>query len=152
MTHFLEKERFLAVIHDTPLIAIDLIVTDANGKILVGRRKNSPAKGFWFVPGGRICKGEILDDAFERISMSELGMGFSRKQAKLLGVYEHIYSDNFADIEGISTHYVVVAYKMDINHISLPLPQEQHLDYVWLSPAELVHNPQVHHNTKAYVL
>ena len=151
MTHFLEKERFLAVVNDTPLVAIDLVVIDTDGKVLVGRRKNSPAKGFWFAPGGRICKGETLDDAFARVSMSELGMALSRKQAKLLGIYEHIYSDNFAEIEGIGTHYVVVAYKIDIGYTGAPLPQEQHSDYAWMSPDELVHNSQVHHNTKVYV-
>lgn len=152
MTHFLEKERFLAVINDTPLVSIDLIVTNENGQILLGQRCNRPAQGYWFVPGGRIQKNEILDHAFERISLNELGVVLSRKQASLLGVYEHIYSDNFANVEGVGTHYVVIAYKIAAKSQTLLLPQEQHSSYVWMNEIDLANNQQVHPNTKAYVL
>lgn len=152
MSKFLEKERFLAVVNDMPLVSIDLIVTNENDQILLGQRCNRPAQGYWFVPGGRIQKNEILDHAFERIGLDELGVVLSRKQASLLGVYEHIYSDNFANVEGVGTHYVVIAYKINLHKKTLILPQEQHISYQWMSPTELVQNPQVHPNTKAYAL
>ena len=66
--------EFANVIRLTPLVAIDLIVQDANHRVLVGRRLNEPARGFLFVPGSRISKNETRAMAFERITREELGV------------------------------------------------------------------------------
>jgi colanic acid biosynthesis protein WcaH len=63
----LNKEEFIEVLDRTPLIAIDLIIKDEKNRILLGKRTNEPAKGMWFVPGGRIFKNESIEEAFKRI-------------------------------------------------------------------------------------
>ncbi|PTQ89767.1 GDP-mannose mannosyl hydrolase [Agitococcus lubricus] len=151
MSQLLAKDAFLTVVRDTPLVSIDLVVKDAEGKILLGYRKNSPAKGYWFVPGGRICKNETLDQAFARITLTELGIALKRETAILLGLYDHIYTDNFANVEGIGTHYVVMAYAVELSTAALSLPKEQHSDYTWMSATELTQHAYVHPNTQAYV-
>jgi len=85
-------QQLLDVIQKSPLVSIDLVVRDFEGRILLGRRINEPAKGMWFVPGGRIRKDENLDDAFARISSSELGIEYQRSQAGFIGVFEHKYN------------------------------------------------------------
>lgn len=152
MTQYLDAKDFLAVVRNTPLVSIDLIVTDADGRVLVGHRKNAPAKDFWFVPGGRIYKNETLDSAFSRISQSELGCAYQRKNAHFLGNYDHIYDDNFAENEDFGTHYVVIAYQILVNKADLQLPDIQHGSYIWILPSELIARPDVHLNTKAYFL
>src|ERR1700731_1256733 len=102
---------FLDVVRMTPLVSIDLIVTDGHRRVLVGQRRNRPARNAWFVPGGRIRKDETLDEAFTRIVNDELGItSVERSAARFYGVYEHRYADNFAGEPGISTHYIVLAY------------------------------------------
>ena len=64
---FSDKE-FLNIIDKTPLVSIDLIIENPQGKILLGKRCNKPAQGYWFVPGGRIQKNETLEQAIRRIS------------------------------------------------------------------------------------
>ena len=76
---FLEKSVFTTVIDSTPLVSIDLLIENTDGKILLGYRNNRPAKGYWFVPGGRIQKGESMDDAFQRLTQSEIGEVFKRE-------------------------------------------------------------------------
>lgn len=152
MTQYLDEKDFLTVVRDAPLVSIDLIVTDADGSVLVGQRKNAPAKNYWFVPGGRIYKNETLDSAFSRISQSELGHAYQRKNAHLLGNYDHIYDDNFAEVVGFGTHYVVIAYQISGNQSQLQLPDIQHSSYIWMSPSELITRTDVHPNTKAYLL
>ena len=76
---FLEKSVFTTVINSTPLVSIDLLIENTDGKILLGYRNNRPAKGYWFVPGGRIQKGESMDDAFQRLTQSEIGEVFKRE-------------------------------------------------------------------------
>ena len=54
---FLSKTDFSFIVKNTPLISIDFCILKGK-KILLGKRLNSPAKDFYFVPGGRIRKGE----------------------------------------------------------------------------------------------
>lgn len=60
----LNHDEFRQVVQNTPLFAIDLVVLNGKNEILLGLRKNPPAQGYWFVPGGRVFKGESLDDGF----------------------------------------------------------------------------------------
>ena len=55
----LEPEDFNNVVRLSPLVAIDMIVRSPDGRVLVACRNNEPAKGRFFVPGGRITKNEI---------------------------------------------------------------------------------------------
>jgi hypothetical protein len=54
MTGPLSDEDFAHIVGLVPLVSIDLIIRDANGNVLVALRTNEPAKGVYFVPGGRI--------------------------------------------------------------------------------------------------
>jgi len=45
----LSDDVFQIVIDSTPLISIDILIKKDN-KILLGRRTNKPAKGFFFQP------------------------------------------------------------------------------------------------------
>lgn len=56
----LSDEDFLNIIDKTPLIAIDLIIKNPDGDVLLGKKLNEPAKDKWFVPGGRILKNESI--------------------------------------------------------------------------------------------
>jgi len=73
----LSKQDFMEVIERTPLVSIDLVIRDSKNRILLGRRKNEPAKGKWFVPGSRICKGESL--------RLKKGTGLKLRVSSLLG-------------------------------------------------------------------
>ncbi len=136
----LTDDEFIEIISKTPLVSIDLVITNAEDKILMGRRLNEPAQGKWFVPGGRIRKGECLDEAFERVSLDELGQKICLSKARLLGLFTHKYKTNYKCIEGVSTHYVVLAYeilltgKVDIDIIS----SKQHSELLWLGRDDLV--------------
>jgi colanic acid biosynthesis protein WcaH len=145
---WLDEETFKCVVAHTPLVAIDLIVENKKGKILVGRRKNSPAKGYFFVPGGRIFKNETIKEAFKRITFQEIGKEIDIALATFLGVFEHFYEESFFGDE-ISTHYIVLAYKLQIFD-DLSLPFIQHIEYLWLTIDELLNREDVHFYTKNY--
>jgi len=151
---WLDEATFRTVVDATPLISIDLVVESRDGEILVGRRLNRPAQGFWFVPGGRIQKNETLDAAFTRLTSTELGISLSRPDARLLGVYEHFYDDSvFGPAEsGPSTHYGVFGYHLKLDPEQYArLPVQQHSEYCWKTAAEIEQAPQVHENSRAYM-
>ena len=145
----LPRREFLEVVARAPLVSIDLIVRDAAGRVLLGLRRNAPARGYWFVPGGCVCKNETLDIAFARISFDELGVSAARADARFLGVYEHLYDENAGNQPGFGTHYVVLGHALPEGIIVTP-PPEQHSEYRWLSVEGLLSDPQVHEYTKAY--
>lgn len=141
---------FARVIRLTPLVAIDLIVQDPEDRVLVGRRLNQPAQGFLFVPGSRISKNEPRAIAFRRITREELGVSIGLEEARLLGVYDHIYPTNRFEQAGYGTHYIVLAHQLRLSLDAKSLPTDQHGEYLWLTPAQLLAHAEVHENTKAY--
>lgn len=147
---FLDTETFRTVVCYTPLISIDLIVKNNLNQVLVGRRVNRPAQGFWFVPGGRVQKDEALSDAFSRLAKAELGMAMKIEESKFIGVFEHFYPDNFSGSE-FSTHYVVLGYEIVLGQEQLSyIPMAQHDSYMWFTLEKLVASESVHPNTKLY--
>ena len=151
---FLNKKIFSTVIDSTPLISIDLVIRDHHGEVLLGKRNNRPAQGFWFVPGGRIYKNEPLACGFKRLMKSELGFVLPISDAYYIGLFEHFYEDSVLS-KDISTHYIVNAFEVVLSEsqslsIVKTLPKEQHQAYSWFSDDDLLKNDQVHLHTKWY--
>jgi colanic acid biosynthesis protein WcaH len=147
---WMAPQDFENVIRLTPLVAIDFIVRSPDRKVLVGRRTNEPARNVFFVPGGRITKNETRAAAFQRISQEELDVALDIAQARFFGVNEHIYETNRFEKQGFGTHYVTLAYEVSLALEISALPKDQHGEYRWMSPDELLRSSEVHENTKAY--
>ena len=88
----LDKQIFEVVVKSSPLVSIDLIVKNED-KVLLGKRVNNPAKGYFFSVGGRIFKNEKINDAMARIAQAELGVSL-QSAPKFIGVFEHFYDDS----------------------------------------------------------
>ncbi|TMN81307.1 MULTISPECIES: GDP-mannose mannosyl hydrolase [unclassified Pseudoalteromonas] len=146
----LEKKLFKSVIQNTPLVSIDLVVFNTDGQALLGERLNRPAKGFWFVPGGRILKNESLANAFKRLTLDELGTEFAIEQATLQGPYDHFYDDNVFGNE-FTTHYVAISFVIKLTQPLSNLPMDvQHNGYKWFEINDLLNDTAVHKHTKWY--
>jgi len=160
----LPHAQYLQAIRDVPLVCIDLLLLNPKrDAILLGKRTNRPAQGDWFVPGGRIRKGEPQAMAFERIAQDELGLSLDLRDAKLLGVYDHLYSDNFYgatrpdDGGPIGTHCLPIAYIVKFNSdeecdVALQGMQAQHAEACWMPLTEVLENSDVNPYTKEYLL
>jgi colanic acid biosynthesis protein WcaH len=147
----LPHDTFSEVVRNTPLVAIDLVVYNPQGEALVGMRANKPAQNFWFVPGGRIYKNETIQDAFLRITQVELALVFDYSAARFIGVFQHIYPDNFSGVDDFGTHYIVLAHEIVTTEpIPLTPGDPQHTQYRWMPVPELIHAADVHPFTKNY--
>jgi colanic acid biosynthesis protein WcaH len=142
----LSDQTFKTVVNSTPLISIDLLVKKDN-KILLGKRINKPAQGYFFSIGGRVYKNESIQQATARIAKDELNISL-KLTPRFIGVFEHFYDDGI--YKDISTHYINLAYEVDINNEILNLPNDQHNEYQWLSINELLSSKQVHKYVKDY--
>ena len=161
---WLNETEYSKVVSLTSLVSVDLLIFDGEGRVLVGRRTNEPARGMWFTPGGRVKKFEPIGDAVRRISAWEVGEA-PRTDPRLHGVYRHMYeTSRFVEPgEGSAswrtgTDYVNFAYTLTLadhyseamRHATKLLPCEQHSAFRWLSPEEALRDPEVDPHVKCY--
>ena len=141
----LNDTAFKTIIDLAPLISIDILLKKDN-KILLGKRINKPAQGYFFSTGGRINKNESIDNAMARVALNELNIELE-SIPKFIGVFEHFYDDSI--YKNVSTHYVNIAYEYEVKEIP-DFPAEQHSEYRWFSIDELLESKQVHKYAKNY--
>ena len=141
----LGDQIYKTVVDSTPLVSIDILLKKDN-KVLLGRRVNKPAQGYFFSIGGRINKNETIDNAMARVALNELNIDL-KSTPEFIGVFEHFYDDSM--YENVSTHYVNLAYEYEVEEIP-NLPTEQHSEYQWFSIDALLESKQVHKYTKDY--
>jgi len=142
----LDDQTFKTVINSTPLISIDLLVKKDN-KVLLGKRINKPTQGYLFSIGSRVYKNESIQQVTAHIAKTELNIEL-KLTPKFVGVFEHFYDNGI--YKDVSTHYINLAYEVDINNEILNLPNDQHNEYQWLSINELLSSKQVHKYVKDY--
>ena len=70
----LTSKKFDVIFESTPLVSIALVVRAPEKKILLVKRVNRPAQGYWFVPGGRILKDESVKLTFKKLLDVELAI------------------------------------------------------------------------------
>lgn len=145
----LDKEIFKTVVKNTPLVSIDLCIVWEE-KILLGKRKNDPLKGFFFTPGGRILKNEAHFDCLKRVARSELGLIIDDlKQAELMGVWDHFY-ENSVFGEGVSTHYVNLPHCIYYDKKPEILLDDQHDTFVWCDLNKAANDNNFHKYMQSY--
>ena len=153
ITEKLSEEIWRTCIDSMPIFGIDMIIFSRKYGVLMGRRINNPAKGKFFVPGGRVYKNERIVDAFNRILISETGLTFSFNKTTSLGLYEHFYNvTSWSTIES-STHYIIEARLIEVNPENIKLKinlNEQHSDFKWIS-LENIHSSTIHSYSNMYL-
>lgn len=150
----LSGSSFLALVGNAPLVAMDLVIVRGGTELLLGRRRNRPAQGWWFVPGGRIRKNETMQATLVRVAHDELGLSLSDLSAPPvhLGAFEHFYDDCFAGDVGVSTHYVVMGNLLELPaHAELAAADDQHSDLQWWPLDQAARAETVHRFTRDYV-
>lgn len=158
MARRLPEAQFRQAVAALPLVSIDLCLTDPEGRLLLGLRKNAPARGWWFTPGGSIRKNEPLAQALQRVARDELGAPAAVAagwpgRARLMGAWDHFYDDSAFDAAG-STHYVNLPHWLTLSHdeaAALRLAEDdQHAAWRWLTLGEAAIDAQVHAYVRAY--
>ena len=73
MTQFIAWELYRQILEFMPIPCVDIAIV-ANGAVLLVLRDDAPAQGEWWLPGGRILKGEMMRDAAIRKARQEVGI------------------------------------------------------------------------------
>tara|TARA_R110002111_G_scaffold220251_2_gene282746 strand:- start:238 stop:717 length:480 start_codon:yes stop_codon:yes gene_type:complete len=148
----LKAPQYLEAVSLTQIVSIDLIIKK-DDKYLVGKRRNEPARGFYFVPGGRVYKQESLKDGLTRLIREEIGETKFEWEFRSIG--DHCYKNNFLnakDVNGnlVPQHYVCIAVDVLIQKLDEKIFRIQHDDSLWLTKKEILEHCDVHPFTKYY--
>jgi len=102
-----------------PTVCVDAVIFK-NGKVLLVKRRNVPAKGEWWFPGGRVKKWETLEDALIRQVKEETGLDVT--SMRFIGVFSPMFYDD--DIHTVNITYAVTAKgKVKLN--------DEHDEFIW---------------------
>ena len=81
-----------------PISSVEAVIV-MDGGLLFLKRKNQPAKGQWWFAGGRIHKGESLEETLCREVKEETGLQIVSH--KFIGVYSRVFPER---------HDITIAY------------------------------------------
>lgn len=104
---FIDENLYNNIRKVIPTVCVDLIVLNEENNFLLVRRKESPAKGDWWFPGGRIFKNETISNTVKRKGIEEIGLKLEIK--KIISVEESIFND---ENQNIHTVNLVVSTKV----------------------------------------
>jgi len=126
--------------HSAP--AVSSIVVDADGRVLLARRKNDPDAGLWDTPGGFVEEGEEPLEALERELREETGLQV--EPGSFLGAYTDTYGEGpqAATVLNLVWQASVVSGEMDADDdVSelrwFPLddlPSDDEYAFRWVAP------------------
>ena len=122
----IEENLYQQIREVLPTVCVDLLVTNDKNEYLLAKRKDKPAQGQWWFPGGRIYKGETWKDTALRKGREELGTEL--RIGNMISV-----EDYFADDAPWHTVNIVVHAMYDNDSINL---DETHEKYRWASKIE----------------
>ena len=125
-------ELYRQIIETMPVFCVDLVVYES-GKVLLTYRKNKPAKGEWWIPGGRLIKGERLIDAVKRKLKEETGL--EAKKIEFIGLQEYFSEKAVFENVKTGTHTPAGIYLVEVKEGDVKLDSTSS-DYKWIDKIE----------------
>ncbi len=106
---YLSPEKFEESFKNVPRLAVNLIVRDERGGVLLVKRNIPPQEGVWHMPGRFLLKNETIEACRSRIARKELGIELPLgEEITLLGAFE--------DLDGDSRGHVIdLAFGIKLN-------------------------------------
>ncbi len=127
--NYIPEKLYREIVKNMPISCVDVLIA-SRGKFLLGKRKNKPAQGKWWFVGGRIRKGERLEQAARRHVKTETGVS-QIKIKKMLGTTESFFKDS---AQGPGTHTINTTFLVEIPRDKILLPADsENSEIEWFS-------------------
>lgn len=94
-----------------PIPCVDLLIVDREKRVLLVKRRNEPAKGLWWLPGGRVHIGEMRATAAVRKLHEECGLKVFENPPIELSTEDLMLPNG----HGAISHVIVTVYQIEVN-------------------------------------
>ena len=91
MSEHIPLELYKQIHASLPIPCVDAVILNTNKEVLLCHRLNKPAQGTWWFPGGRVLKGETMEDAIVRKVKQETNLDVDI--VKQLGTDQTMFPD-----------------------------------------------------------
>ncbi len=119
-------EEYRKILEVLPILCVDIIAQNSAGEYLLIKRANEPKKDVWWVIGGRVLKGETLNEAVKRKVKEETALDVT--DLKPIGYFELVQGANPFGLP-FEYHTVSVVFSAVIDETQPILLDKQSLGY-----------------------
>jgi colanic acid biosynthesis protein WcaH len=129
MATFIPTPLYEQIVGLMPIPCVDIAVQDSRGRVLLVRRRNEPARGLWWFPGGRVHHGEQRCQAARRKLQEECGL--EPNSLDEIGTYDAILpADTMASV---AHHAITTLFRARVTGEDVVL-DDQSAAACWLTP------------------
>ncbi|MCG3209168.1 MAG: GDP-mannose mannosyl hydrolase [Anaerolineae bacterium] len=125
---FIPASLYHQILERLPIACVDIAIV-AGGAVLLVKRKDQPARGQWWVPGGRVLKGEMMKETAVRKAREEVGI--ECHVGPIIHTAETIFPDGPNDIPVHSINSCFFLYPA--NPDFKPQLDDHHAEYRWVN-------------------
>jgi len=125
---YLSEDKYNEIEKLVPLACLNIIIVDDEGRILVMKRNNEPAKGLYWYPGGRIKRGQSLEEALKEKIKEETGLEWQELE--------------FIRVASVDSTLFKTRHTININFLlkkktnSTIRLNPEHSDFKWVKPRD----------------
>ena len=146
---FLPEEFYGQMVRDCVICCVDCVVVRFNTltrrkECLLVERATEPARGIWWLPGGRLIKGETFFEGAIRKTKQETGLE-NVEPVQVLGFYNTFFPASHWDTEeekGTQTVQPIVLVKLQDNADVLLDRTSERYRWIGLDPEEAKKNDE----------
>ena len=129
---FIPENDYNKILSMMPILCVDLIIF-FDGKYLLLKRKNKPAKGQYWFPGGRVYKMETIKEAALRKAKEEVNLDCQFQE--IISIEESMFKQNKNMMTDI--HTVNICCYLTTNAIAEIKIDKFHSRYIWVKLNDL---------------
>lgn len=127
----IEPHLYSEILKVMPIPCVDIIAIDPDEKVLLLLRKNEPAAGQWWFPGGRVLFNEKRVDAAKRKFKEECGI--IANQFEEIGTFDLFFNIS----PEVSIHSITTLFRVEIARGSKIKIDSQSEEACFFSPIDL---------------
>jgi len=135
---YIHQELYNQILINMPIACVDIALV-SHGSVLLVKRKDAPAQGEWWVPGGRVIKGETMIATAQRKALDEVGIRVH--VGPIVHTDETIFNDGPCGIavHSINSCFFVYPEAPDFS----PSLDSHHADWRWVNTIDSSLHPYV---------
>ena len=124
----MNTENNLKILLPIPTIGVGGVLLNSRQEVLLIKRNQAPAQGWWSIPGGKLEPGETLVDACRREFKEETSLGIE---------VSHIVAVVERKLEGF--HYVIIDFSVQLTDETecTPIANSDVAEAKWISLDDL---------------